>query len=147
MTAEINRMKWRNNDIGIPKEIKEGENRVSMTPAGVHALVLDGHTVLVEARCGTSEAASPMKNMRNEGAEIVDNRRSVFARSDMIVKVKEPLEIEWPLLQEGQITFYLSSPRLIGETHKGAAQEENNRHSVRDHGGQGWPASPSRSDE
>lgn len=90
--------------VGIPKEIKEGENRVSMTPAGVHALVMDGNHVLVEQRAGAGSGLSD-EEYAKEGAEIVDNRRSIFARSDMIVKVKEPLEIEWPLLQEGQILF------------------------------------------
>lgn len=90
--------------IGIPKEIKEGENRVSMTPAGVHALALDGHTVLVEQGAGLGSGLAD-EEYANEGAEVVDSRRSVFARSDMIVKVKEPLEIEWPLLREGQILF------------------------------------------
>jgi alanine dehydrogenase len=90
--------------VGIPKEIKEGENRVSMTPAGVHALVLDGHSVLIEQGAGLGSGLTD-EEYANQGAEVVDNRRSVFARSDMIVKVKEPLEVEWPLLQEGQIVF------------------------------------------
>ncbi|MBP1750090.1 MAG: ald [Deltaproteobacteria bacterium] len=90
--------------VGIPKEIKEGENRVSMTPAGVHALVLDGHDVLVEQGAGVGSGLTD-EEYAQEGAEIVDDRRSVFARSDMIVKVKEPLEVEWPLLQEEQILF------------------------------------------
>ena len=90
--------------IGVPKEIKEGENRISMTPAGVHALARDGHTVLVEEGAGLGSGLTD-EEYANEGAEIVDNRRLLFARSDMIVKVKEPLENEWPLLQEGQILF------------------------------------------
>jgi len=90
--------------IGVPKEIKEGENRISMTPAGVHALVRDGHTVLVEKSAGLGSGLAD-EEYANEGAEIVDNRRLLFTRSDMIVKVKEPLENEWPLLQEGQILF------------------------------------------
>ena len=90
--------------VGIPKEIKEGENRVSMTPAGIHELVRDGHTVLVEQGAGIGSGLTD-EEYANEGAQVVDNRRSVFTRSDMIVKVKEPLEVEWPLLQNGQIVF------------------------------------------
>ncbi|MEN6615140.1 MAG: alanine dehydrogenase [Syntrophorhabdus sp.] len=90
--------------IGVPKEIKEGENRVSMTPAGVHTLVAAGHTVLIEKEAGTGSGLAD-EEYAKEGAEIVDNRRAVFIRSDMIVKVKEPLENEWPMLQEGQILF------------------------------------------
>ncbi len=90
--------------VGIPKEIKEGENRVSMTPAGVHALVLDGHKVLVEMGAGVGSGFTD-EEYAGEGAEIVDSKRFVFNRSDMIVKVKEPLETEWPLLQEKQILF------------------------------------------
>ena len=90
--------------IGIPKEIKEGENRISMTPAGVHALVLDGHDVLVEQSAGVGSGLADEEYAR-EGAEIVEDRRAIFARSDMIVKVKEPLETEWPLLQDGQVLF------------------------------------------
>lgn len=90
--------------VGIPKEIKEGENRVSMTPAGVHALVLDSHVVLVEKGAGTGSGLAD-EEYAEQGAQIVDNGRKVFSRSDMIVKVKEPLEIEWPLLQDGQIVF------------------------------------------
>lgn len=90
--------------IGIPREIKEGENRVSMTPAGVHALVSAGHNVLLEKGAGTGSGLTD-EEYANEGAEIVESKRTIFARSDMIVKVKEPLETEWPLLQEGQILF------------------------------------------
>ena len=90
--------------VGVPREIKEGENRVSITPAGVHTLVLDRHTVLVEKGAGAGSGFTD-EEYANEGAEVVDNRRSVFARSDMIVKVKEPLEGEWPLLQSGQVVF------------------------------------------
>jgi len=90
--------------IGIPREIKEGENRVSMTPAGVHALVSAGHNVLLEKGAGTGSSLTD-EEYANEGAEIVESKRTIFARSDMIVKVKEPLETEWPLLQEGQILF------------------------------------------
>ncbi|MDD3847112.1 MAG: alanine dehydrogenase [Syntrophorhabdaceae bacterium] len=90
--------------IGIPKEIKEGENRVSMTPAGVHALVSAGHHVLLEKGAGTGSGLID-EEYAQQGAEVVESGRTVFARSDMIVKVKEPLETELSLLQEGQVLF------------------------------------------
>lgn len=101
--------------IGIPKEIKEGENRVSITPAGVHALTADGHTVLFEKGAGMGSGLSD-DEYANEGAQTVDSGKEIYSRADMIVKVKEPLEAEWHMLQEGQTLFtYLhlaSSERL-----------------------------------
>jgi len=90
--------------IGIPKEIKEGENRVSMTPAGVQALVSSGHHVLFEMGARTGSGLTDEEYAR-EGAELVESNRTIFARSDMIVKVKEPLETEWSLFQQGQVLF------------------------------------------
>ncbi|HEY3276037.1 MAG TPA: alanine dehydrogenase [Syntrophorhabdaceae bacterium] len=89
--------------IGIPKEIKEGENRVSLTPAGAHTLVMDGHTVLVETRAGEGSGLTDPEYAR-EGAEIT-SQEEVFRRAEMIVKVKEPLETEWRFFREGQILF------------------------------------------
>ncbi len=77
--------------IGVPKEIKEQERRIALVPSAAEQLTKRGHTVLVE---------------KNEaGAEIVDLAKDVFARADMIVKVKEPLPAEFPLLRKGQILF------------------------------------------
>ena len=90
--------------IGVPKEIKEGENRVSMTPAGVHALVAEGHTILFEKGAGTGSGLTD-EEYANEGARIFGSGKEVFIEADMIVKVKEPLEIEWPLLRAGQVLF------------------------------------------
>ena len=90
--------------IGIPKEIKEGENRVSITPAGVHALAADGHTILFEKGAGEGSGLSDAE-YANEGAEIMGSKKMIFSKADMIVKVKEPLEDEWPLLCEGQMLF------------------------------------------
>ncbi len=90
--------------IGVPKEIKEGENRVSMTPAGVHTLVSAGHHILFEEGAGVGSGLTDEEYAR-EGAEIVESKRTVYARSDMIVKVKEPLDTELSLLQEGQTLF------------------------------------------
>jgi len=90
--------------IGIPKEIKAQENRVAATPAGVMSFVSAGHTVLVE-RCAGDGSGFSDEEYRAVGAEILDNAEEVYARADMIYKVKEPLEPEYPLLREGQVLF------------------------------------------
>lgn len=89
--------------IGVPKEIKEGENRVALTPAGAHALVRDGHTVLIETDAGQASGL-PDKEYREQGARTV-RVSEVFDQSDVIIKVKEPLKEEWPLLASGKILF------------------------------------------
>ena len=90
--------------IGCPKEIKDQERRVGLTPAGVYALVHAGHTVYVEKNAGLASGFADEEYIR-EGAQILDTPQEVFAASDMIIKVKEPLEPEYPLLREGQILF------------------------------------------
>jgi len=90
--------------IGIPKEIKNNENRVAMTPAGVFALVRDGHKVYVEKNAGEGSGFSD-EDYINAGAKILDKSTEVFEIADMIVKVKEPLESEYSLFKEGQILF------------------------------------------
>ena len=89
--------------IGIPREIKEDEYRVSMTPAGVQDMVLDGHTVLVEDTAGEGSGLSNQL-YEDHGAQIVE-RNDVFSRSQMVIKVKEPLLEEFDLLREGQILY------------------------------------------
>lgn len=101
--------------IGVPKEIKEGENRVALTPAGVHALLRDGHTVLVEKDAGQASGLSD-KEYIDQGARTVATASEVFDQSDLIVKVKEPLEEEWPLLRKGKMLFtylHLASSREV----------------------------------
>jgi alanine dehydrogenase len=90
--------------IGVPKEVKEGENRVAITPAGVHALARKGHTVLVEKNAGRASGLSDDEYIR-EGAQIIPTNKKIFSGAELIVKVKEPLPIELPLLSERQILF------------------------------------------
>ncbi len=90
--------------IGVPKEIKNKENRVGMVKAGVLALTQNGHNVLVQSGAGTGVGISDEEYERS-GARIVDSAKEVYDRSDMIVKVKEPLPEEYPLLREGQILY------------------------------------------
>jgi len=90
--------------IGVPKEIKEQEQRVALLPSGTNELTKHGHSVLVEKNAGLG-SGYPDHDYVKAGAEIVDQAKEVFARADMIVKVKEPLKAEFPLLRRGQILF------------------------------------------
>ncbi len=90
--------------IGVPKEIKDGEKRVAMTPQGVDALVSHRHHVLVERGAGEGSGFSK-KEYEKAGAVMVERREDVWNEADMIVKVKEPLETEFSLMRLGQILF------------------------------------------
>ena len=90
--------------IGVPKEIKEQEQRVALLPSAAEQLKRRGHTVLVEKNAGIGSGYENEDYVK-AGAEIVDLAKDVFARADMIVKVKEPLKAEFPLLRKGQILF------------------------------------------
>jgi alanine dehydrogenase len=90
--------------IGVPKEIKEQERRIALVPSAAELLIKRGHTVLVEKNGGVGSGYSD-EEYRKAGADIVDLAKDVFARADMIVKVKEPLPAEFPLLRKGQILF------------------------------------------
>ena len=90
--------------IGVPKEIKEQEQRIALVPSAAELLTKRGHTVVVEKNGGVG-SGYPDEEYRKAGAEIVDLAKDVFARADMIVKVKEPLPAEFPLLRKGQILF------------------------------------------
>lgn len=90
--------------IGVPKEIKEQENRVGLLPATTRTLTNRGHTVVAEKNAGVG-SGYPDEQYLEAGAQIVDTPKEVFQRADMIVKVKEPLQAEWPLLRKGQILF------------------------------------------
>lgn len=90
--------------IGIPKEIKTNENRVALTPAGAEALVADGHTVCVETDAGLGSGFTDQQ-YRAAGAYIEPSADALWTQAEMIVKVKEPIEAEWPRLRPGQTVF------------------------------------------
>ena len=90
--------------IGVPKEIKEQEQRVALLPSAARQLTRHGHSVVVQRNAGIG-SGYPDDAYIKAGAEIVDQAKEVFARGDMVVKVKEPLEAEFPLLRKGQILF------------------------------------------
>lgn len=90
--------------IGIPKEIKPGENRVGMTPAGVAELVRHGHTLYVQHTAGEG-SSFPDSQYEAVGAQILPTIEDVYATADMIIKVKEPIAPEYALVREGQVLF------------------------------------------
>lgn len=90
--------------VGIPKEIKDKEYRVAITPAGVDVLIKAGRKVIIEKAAGVGSGITD-EEYAKAGAEIAGNAHEVFERADMIVKVKEPLSQEYPLLRKGQILF------------------------------------------
>lgn len=90
--------------IGVPKEIKISENRVGMTEAGARQLVKEGHTVIVEKDAGIGSGISN-EQYEKAGAKIIDTKKEVYAKADMIMKVKEPLPDEYDLMKENQIIY------------------------------------------
>jgi len=90
--------------IGIPKEIKAQENRVSILPSGVASFVEAGHRVLVEKNAGAGSGIQDVEYIE-AGAQILNSPAEIFGAADMILKVKEPLESEFSMLREGQIIF------------------------------------------
>lgn len=90
--------------VGVPKEIKEGEKRVGITPAGVRSLVSEGHKVLVECGAGRGSGIED-ERYAAAGAEMVSTAEEVWGRADMVVKVKEPLPSEYRFLREGLVLF------------------------------------------
>lgn len=90
--------------IGLPKEIKNNENRVALTPAGVAAMVKSGHTVYVQATAGIGSGFKD-EDYIHAGATILPTIEDVYAIAEMIVKVKEPIESEYKLIKEGQILY------------------------------------------
>ena len=103
--------------IGIPKEIKQGESRVGMTPAGVAELIKHGHQVFVQHTAGEGSGFSD-EAYEHVGAEILPTIEDVYAQSDMIIKVKEPIESEYALIRKDQLVytyFHFASDRPLTE--------------------------------
>jgi len=90
--------------VGVPKEIKNNENRVAMTPAGVHELTVRGHQVLIEAGAGVGSGFEDSEYV-SAGASLAASAQEVWAKAEMIVKVKEPIAPEYSLMRKDQILF------------------------------------------
>jgi len=90
--------------IGVPKEIKEGENRVALSPSGARHLLLDGHEALIQEGAGEGSGLSDQEYL-DAGGLLVSSPEETFARADIVVKVKEPLPEEYHMLRQGQVVF------------------------------------------
>ncbi len=90
--------------IGVPKEIKNNENRVALTPAGAQELTKRGHTVYVQNTAGEGSGFSD-EEYKSAGAKMIQDAPEVYRLAEMIIKVKEPIEPEYKLIKEGQLVF------------------------------------------
>ena len=90
--------------VGIPTEIKEDENRVAITPSGVAAFKLHGHDVMIQSRAGAGSAI-PDAAYEATGATVVAGAAEVWERSELILKVKEPLDGEFAMMRPAQVVF------------------------------------------
>jgi alanine dehydrogenase len=101
--------------IGLPKEIKNNESRVALTPAGVFELTNNGHQVIIQTGAGISSGYEDLE-YKGVGGIILGSMNEVYDRAEMIVKVKEPIEAEYDLIKEDQIVFtyfhFASSEKL-----------------------------------
>ena len=103
--------------VGLPKEIKDQEYRVALLPSGVYQLIKRGHSVVVERQAGAG-AGYPDAEYESAGATMVTEHAAVFDQADLIIKVKEPLPAEYPLLRPGQLLFtylHLAASRSLTE--------------------------------
>ncbi|HEY9494331.1 MAG TPA: alanine dehydrogenase [Intrasporangium sp.] len=103
--------------VGIPREVKNHEYRVAITPAGVHELVRNGHDVLVEHDAGRGSSI-PNEAYVSAGASIVGTADDVWGAADLILKVKEPIAEEYPRMREGQVLFtylHLAADKALTE--------------------------------
>ena len=108
--------------IGVPKEIKNHEYRVGLTPDSVREMVAHGHEVLIETMAGEG-MGSPDADYEAAGAKIVGAAADVFERAEMVIKVKEPQAVERKMLREGQILFTLSAPRTRSRADQGPRRQ------------------------
>lgn len=103
--------------IGVPKEILDHEYRVALTPAGVQALVERGHSVFIENNAGLGSGITN-EDFTSAGAKILNTAKEVFDTAEMILKVKQPLEVECKMLKENQILFtflHLAADKKLAE--------------------------------
>src|SRR3954454_23524554 len=90
--------------IGVPKKIKTNENRIALVPAGAESLIGAGHSVLVETGAGVG-SGFPDEAYTAVGAKIAPDAAAAWEDSEMIMKVKEPIGVEWPHMRRGQLIF------------------------------------------
>jgi alanine dehydrogenase len=105
--------------IGVPKEIKTNENRIALVPAGAEALVGAGHSVGVEQGAGIG-SGFPDDSYRAAGASILPTADQVWQQAEMIMKVKEPIAVEWPRMKNGQLiftSFHFAADKELTQAH------------------------------
>jgi alanine dehydrogenase len=105
--------------IGVPKEIKTNENRIALVPAGAETLVSAGHSVLIETGAGLGSGFTD-EDYTSVGATIGKDADAIWAASDMIMKVKEPIKVEWPRMRKGQLIFtyfHFAADRVLTQAH------------------------------
>ncbi|MDB4885127.1 MAG: alanine dehydrogenase [Gemmatimonadetes bacterium] len=105
--------------IGVPKEIKTNENRIALVPAGAETLVSAGHSVLIETGAGLGSGFSD-EDYTAVGAKIGKDADAVWAASDMIMKVKEPIKVEWPRMKKDQLIFtyfHFAADKALTQAH------------------------------
>ena len=122
--------------VGVPKEIKDDEYRVAVLPVGVEELNRAGHHVLIESAAGLGSGIADSVYVQH-GAEMVADAEEIYRRAELIVKVKEPLSQEHPLLRPGQVVFgyfhfaadeqLTRAPRFAGQQCPGQATQSQQR--------------------
>ena len=113
--------------VGVPKEIKDNEYRVGLVPSTVRELTANGHKVLVETNAGIGAGLTD-DDYKAAGATIAASADDIFARADMIVKVKEPLAVERKKLRHGTDPLHLSAPRARSRPDRGSDRVRRHRH-------------------
>ena len=132
--------------VGVPKEVKNHEYRVAITPAGVHEFVRHGHEVLIEQGAGAGSLI-PDEEFVAAGARIVPTADDVWAEAELVLKVKEPVEEEYHRMRRDQVLFtylHLAASRGL---HRRAAEVRHHRHRLRDGPASGRFAAAARPDE
>ena len=115
--------------IGVPREIKVEEKRVALVPGGAEALAALGHKVLVETGAGLGSGFDDVEYAQ-AGAEIAPDAQGVYRRSDMVLKVKEPLPVECRHAERRPDPLHLSPPCRRRKPHPQSAAEKGDRHSL-----------------
>ena len=132
--------------VGVPSEIKDNENRVSVVPDGAAELVHHGHRVLVQAGAGAG-SRFPDEEYAAAGATLVATADEVFAAADLIVKVKEPIPAEYHRFRRGPAAVHLSAPRGRQGAHGVPAGPPDRLDRVRDGSDPGPPTAVAHPDE
>ncbi len=117
--------------VGVPKEIKANENRIALVPAGAEALVSAGHEVIVEQSAGEG-SGFPDSDYSAVGAKIEPDVDALWQRAEMIMKVKEPIAVEYPRMRPGQVLFTVLPLCRRRDAYARDPRAGSDRHRVRD---------------